>query len=806
MPHRTVIAHRLLLAIACAGVLALAHPALLAATTRESAANDSRQPALKEWQKTLDATDQALTQPDITDPRLVELRAELIQLEQLMRQFRDGAKGQSELLRRDLEALGPPPEEGAPPEAPNLVERRKHLNEQIAVAEGAAKETELLLGRAGRSVDSIKEVRLSRFTTRVLTRTQSALNPALWSKAAPDWGSFWTNLTTPVKAWVSSLESDPAARDLAMRLALGIFLALVLAFPARLWLARRLARNLPAGPPSDLQRVLAAAANGFLHAWLPSMAAIALYATLTLGEHLDPDAASLAQDGLSAAILVFFINSFSASALRPQRAVLRLAPLADDAARIITRVVKTLTWLFALDYLLGELVARQDVSVEFIATQQLGFGLLVTLTLTGLLTPRVWTASGGQASGLKSSQRHLRIALILLVILIPLSAAAGYLALSRLFATHWVLTVGLLALLALLTRIGQELTAQLVSVDSRAGLYLRRQLALSDEAAEMLGFWLAVGWRTGVWLAGALALLLLWSVDRKDVLLWLEQSYQGFKLGGITISPADILLGLLLFTALLAATRLLQRTLDRQIFPRTRLDSGLRHSIRSALGYAGLALALILGVSTMGVDLSKLAIIAGALSVGIGFGLQNIVNNFVSGLILLVERPIKTGDWVVVGEHQGHVRKISVRATEITTFDRASVFIPNSSLISGAVMNRTHADKVGRILLPIGIAYDSDPNLAKKLLLDIAEANPGVRPSPSPMVFMAGFGDSAINLEFIAFVHDVDKVKSVASELCFAIFKTFREHGIQIPYPQRDMHITLDDEQLRRVLATRHAT
>src|SRR5690606_1819781 len=126
----------------------------------------------------------------------------------------------------------------------------------------------------------------------------------------------------------------------------------------------------------------------------------------------------------------------------------------------------------------------------------------------------------------------------------------------------------------------------------------------------------------------------------------------------------------------------------------------------------------------------------------------------------LIERPIKAGDWVVVGDHQGYVRKISVRATEITTFDRASVFIPNSSLISGAVMNRTYADKVGRVLLPLGIDSQADPDLARDTLLTLARANPAVKEVPAPAVMMTGFGESAINLELICFVHDVDKVKS----------------------------------------------
>jgi small-conductance mechanosensitive channel len=247
---------------------------------------------------------------------------------------------------------------------------------------------------------------------------------------------------------------------------------------------------------------------------------------------------------------------------------------------------------------------------------------------------------------------------------------------------------------------------------------------------------------------------------------------------------------------------MLQKALDQRIFPKTRLDVGVRHSIRSGTGYVGFAVAAMLAISSLGIDLSNLAIIAGALSVGIGFGLQNIVNNFVSGLILLIERPIKAGDWVVVGDHQGYVKKISVRATEITTFDRASVFIPNSTLISGALTNRTYADKaVGRIVLPIGLSHDTDAKRVRDLLLKIALDHPEIRRTPAPTVLFKGFAENTFNFELIASLHDADKVGSVTSDLCFEIDATFRKEGIPIPVPARDLNLNLNDDQLRQILA-----
>jgi small-conductance mechanosensitive channel len=166
-----------------------------------------------------------------------------------------------------------------------------------------------------------------------------------------------------------------------------------------------------------------------------------------------------------------------------------------------------------------------------------------------------------------------------------------------------------------------------------------------------------------------------------------------------------------------------------------------------------------------------------------------VVNNFVSGIILLVERPVKVGDWVVVGEHQGYVSRIKVRATELTTFDRANVFVPNSELISNVVTNMTYADKLGRIIIPVGVAYGSDTRKVQQLLVDVASAHPAILSDPEPTAMFRGFGDSALDFELRCFLEDVESTVAVTSDLCFAIDDSFCAAGIEIPFPQRDVNV-----------------
>ena len=232
----------------------------------------------------------------------------------------------------------------------------------------------------------------------------------------------------------------------------------------------------------------------------------------------------------------------------------------------------------------------------------------------------------------------------------------------------------------------------------------------------------------------------------------------------------------------------------------SRLDPGIANSVDTVVGYVGIALAALLSVSYAGLDITNLAIVAGALSVGIGFGLQSIVNNFVSGLILLIERPIKVGDRIVVGDQQGLVRRISVRATEIETFDRASLIVPNSELITGRVLNWTHRDSLGAVNVKVGVGYNSDPEQVIAILMKCAEDHPEVLRTPAPGAALEGFGDSALLFNLRVSLPDIDKAGAVQSDLRVAIFKALGAAGIEIPFNQVDVNLR-DLEAIKAYLA-----
>jgi potassium efflux system protein len=293
---------------------------------------------------------------------------------------------------------------------------------------------------------------------------------------------------------------------------------------------------------------------------------------------------------------------------------------------------------------------------------------------------------------------------------------------------------------------------------------------------------------------GSFAVLFLNTWDYSGGIIENVKSYiiNGFDIGDFRIVPGRILWALLIFGTIIILSSWIRSQLENNWLKMTTMGQGARDALVTIMGYILFLIAIMAGLSAAGFDFSNIAIIAGALSVGIGFGLQNIVNNFVSGLILLFERPIRKGDWIEVGGTEGYVKDIHIRSTILQTFDRSDVIVPNSELISNQVTNWVLSSKSGRAIIPVGVAYGTDTGKVRDVLMAIAENNDDVVKTgtmPKPVVLFREFGDSSLNFELRVFLHNVDIRLRIISDINFAIDKAFREEGIEIPFPQRDLHV-----------------
>ena len=267
-------------------------------------------------------------------------------------------------------------------------------------------------------------------------------------------------------------------------------------------------------------------------------------------------------------------------------------------------------------------------------------------------------------------------------------------------------------------------------------------------------------------------------------------SFELFKLGSSVITLSSILKLLLLVAFVILAESVLRRAFMQRVLTRTQLDEGMRFAIARIGGYLFITLGLYLSFTFVGIDLSSLAVLAGAIGVGLGFGLQNIVHKFISAIIILAERPIAIGDRVEVNGVAGKVAKISLRSTVVVTNDNISVIVPNSNFISEPVVNWSHGDPKVRINVPVGIAYGSDVEKFRKAMTEVALAHPQVLRDPPPNIFFIGFGESSLDFEIAVWTAEMlQNPKRFRSELNYAIEASLRKHQIEIPFPQRDLHI-----------------
>lgn len=386
----------------------------------------------------------------------------------------------------------------------------------------------------------------------------------------------------------------------------------------------------------------------------------------------------------------------------------------------------------------------------------------------------------------KLTEHHSLFSLALLAVaVLPLLAAAiGYAPLARYGMEKLAQIVVLFVYLGLVRAALKDWTVLAVE-----RLVLGRNAEARDDEEDVVGFWTELAVDSLLFIAILPVLLAIGGMHWSEIQALTLALLAGITIGNLTLSPANILTALVVALIILLGTRITQRVLDRRVLPMARVNPGLRYSLKTLVGYVGLIIAVVAGVSTLGIDLSSLALIAGALSVGIGFGLQSIVNNFVSGLILLIERPIKIGDWVVTNSGEGVVRRINVRSTEIETFDRCSIIVPNSELISSAVQNWTHRDNLARIRVIIGVTYDADPRDVHDILAGVVDAYEACLKYPEPLIYFTDFGDSALVFEVRAFIRDANASLSTKNELRHRIFAALKEAGIEIPFPQRVVHM-----------------
>ena len=728
-------------------------------------------PDYASWNEVLRAAEAALEDPDTTNLALERLRSDIARWREQFLAAQSANRSRIDTIRNQITALGPAPAEGAS-EPEDIAARRKALTDQLATlqAPGIAAE-EAYVGADGliREIDSTLR---NRQASELLELGPSPLVPVNWPPALSALGRIATEIWSETReAWASPTLRTNARETLpATLLLLGIGAALLI--QGRQW-SERLAGRFMSGTGRRAKRVVLALLVSLGQVVLPYLGVILLITAAFTTGLSGPRGAVL----LAALPMIGFV--ILAARWLGQQVFARaeeaaLIPGLSPERRAEGRFYATLLGvLLAIGGLIGAMLPYEGESL--VGRVVLGFPVLVAC---GLLLFRLGQilVGAGTAGGPGDTQTRARLLVLvgrgtmLAAIAGPALAAIGYYTLGRFLVFPTALSLALLAFVVIL----QKLVADLYALATGRG---------DDEEEALIP--VLVGFALTLGAVPFLALIWGWRVaDLTE--LW-ARAREGFAFGGTRIAPADFVTFAIVFAALYVATRLVQGALRTSVLPKTTLDPGGQTAVVSGVGYLGIFLAVIVAVTSAGIDLSNLAIVAGALSVGIGFGLQNIVSNFISGIILLVERPISEGDWIEVNGQMGYVRDISVRSTRIETFDRTDVIVPNSDLISGVVTNYTRGNLTGRVIVKVGVAYGSDTRKVEQILRDVAEAHPLVTLNPKPGVLFMGFGADALEFEIRAILRDVNLSLATKSDLNHEIARRFADEGIEIPFAQRDI-------------------
>ncbi len=730
-----------------------------------------------------DLAEATLIRPSRRDEDLASLRDTIDPLRSKLRAKIDEIEPQHADTGNRLKELGPAPAAGAPPEDPKVAALRTELTALLGSLDGVLRQAKLLLLRGDQIVERIDAARRGLFMQRLFARGGSVLSPALWLEAGKGLPPELQGLSSLVSGWKSAAEERGGLGTIAG--ALIAIVALILGILAlRRVILRRIDRGRESVPPSA-ERHPRAAYVAFCRALADAATApLAVFASIEvlLAFELLPARVAEIANGLLAAIVLLSVGSaLTHAVLAPDAPARRLMLLDDATATRLYRLIAGAIIAVALAVFLHVIhrVLAADVPVR-LATSAL-MALIVAFFLARLLLANRPPEDDGKDEGLPSWARLIGWAAVAAILA---TLTTGHISLAAFIAARIVDAMIVLGGLVLLLALVDSLFDPSVPAEHGRRRNLAATFGVKPAQLDFFATLIAGILRALLFIIAAFLLVGGLGASITDIASTLDRFSFGIEVGQVRVALFDVLAAVGMLIAGLVLTRIVHRWLANTVLPKASLEVGLQNSIATIFGYLGVIAAGLLALGQLGINLQNIALIAGALSVGIGFGLQSVVSNFVSGIILLAERPIRVGDIIVVKGEEGYVRRISVRSTEIETFEHANVIIPNSELVTNVVKNWTHFNTIGRTNVKVGVAFNSNPEKVREILLATADRHPQVVKKPAPRVLLLGFGEKALEFELRCIITNVGFAASVRSDLYFAILQSFRTEGIEMPFQQ----------------------
>ncbi len=743
----------------------------------------SRKVEFKQISAQLEAIESSLKNDQVSIEQIDQQTSDLYTLSNELMETKRFNEREAKVVQKQLDALGNLEEGGK--ELQEISNTRDELKNELALLKSRIAETDVLQVK----IDDLNLLILNFKSQKVLgnlvDKQEVLLLPQIFFASFKALGVFFWDLVQSPIHWYQRL--DESSRSYVLTYFIPFIFILIAAIWLGLLFKHFILKNWgykeTIETPNMVQKIAAALSNGVAYGLVPAfiisgflgwMLGSKVFNTGLFGQVLEKSLIWL--------LFVVLVNAVSFAVLAPSNDKWRPIQLSSRKALKIARAINIGFLLIAVPTVLEKVA-------EHAAYDPLLINLLVAFCSIGkalaimLVTARILLPEDENSEEWRSLSFRINIVTAVLMFGTLGVGFLGYPNLSAYILNRYIASAILFGLFLVVKNFLEGLITRIFVVGlwgktfhARRSLLIKINFILSVLVNPILIVFLIF------------ALLNLWGLSSEFLIHVAKKILFGFSIGGIRISLVAIIFAVLVFIVSYSLVKMFRSHLMQNAFTRLEVDEGIRHSLDSFVNFIGIVLSLLLAIMAMGGDLTNLTVIAGALSVGIGFGLQNVINNFVSGIIILFERPFKVGDWVNISGEEGKIKQINIRSTELETFKKTSVIVPNATLLSSSVINMTHGNNWTRVNLSVGVAYGTDVEKVRDILIECAKANPKVLKRPEPYVVFQNFGSSSLDFDLRCYSDNIWEGWSIPSELRYAIYKRFNEEGIEIPFQQVVVH------------------
>ena len=749
----------------------------------------------REVNKSLSQTEEALKSNKITVSEISDTVKFLSETRTQLSDSKKQVEKELNFVQKRIDALGEAPEDGSEP--PLIANKRKEFNEEASSLKSKIAEIDLMLTKIDELDSLIVNVRNQKLLGNLLERQLPLVYPAVFFNDARLFVEFGIDAIRSPIDWFQELNNE--GRDFVKSNLLPVtvifLLCLWLGVYLRFFIMRHFGYDNTLEHISYGRKVAAAIAVAVGYGVIPAflIGGLLLWMissqVMTLGFF-----GILINSFLYFTLIMILCKAVARVIFAPYNERWRLISYSTDKAIKVTHAIYVSILLIGVTAWLEHVAEKAGYSLELIGFLTSVSNAAKAFSIAWIIKHLVWEdipeeteeeSSADDESEDETLSRSLKITFLTSIFAFGVFSLSvfGYPYLSAFIFNKFIASVLIVGAIIIFRKAVNEALHRMLLWRFWVHTFRMRRKIIRK-----INFWSGLILDPIFIIFGGLALLSLWGVSTDILIQTTIKVMTGFNVGGIEISPLAIIIGLIVFFFSIAAVRSMKSRLLNNVLGKMDIEDGLKHSLASGFGFLGFTIAALLSFAIMGGNLRNFALVAGALSVGIGLGLQNVVNNFVSGIILLFERPIKVGDWVIINGEEGKVKQINILSTEVETFKRSSVIIPNASLLSGTVTNLTHSNNWARYSVNVGVAYGSDTDQVKTILMETAQNHKKVLKKPAPYVLFQDFGASSLEFELRFYVNDIWEGWTVPSDLRFEINRRFREEGIEIPFSQLVVH------------------